>query len=55
MKEKIMMWFAWHLPKGIVYWCAQRVLANATQGEWSHQEVPALLAMDALRRWPYSR
>jgi hypothetical protein len=32
-------------------WCAIRVMAHATQGRWSNQVVPDLLAMDALDRW----
>lgn len=55
MKERIMMWIAWHLPKTLVYWCSIRMIAYATQGEYSNQEVPALGAMDALHRWPSVR
>lgn len=25
MKEKIAQWFAWHMPKGIAYWCSVRL------------------------------
>jgi len=50
-REKIAMWFAWKAPRWLVYWCSLRLIANATQGEYSNQEVPALLAMDALQRW----
>lgn len=51
MSEKIYIWLAWHLPRGLVYWCAMRLLTNATVGEYSNQVVPDLLAMDALKRW----
>jgi len=52
MKDKIWMKIAWLLPRRLVMWCAIRLIAHATQGEYSNQEVPALGAMDALKRWP---
>jgi len=51
VSEKLVMWMAWRLPRKVAYWAAIRVMANATQGRWSHQLVPDLLAMDALARW----
>lgn len=51
LKERIAIAIAWALPKRIAYWCAMRVGANATQGQYSSQEVPALSFMDAVRRW----
>lgn len=51
MREKILIWVAWHLPRKLVMWCAIRVGANATQGAYSNQEVPELKFMDALKRW----
>ena len=51
MKEKLQMWAAWKLPKWLVKWAAVRMFAHAATGEYSEQEVPALYAMDALRRW----
>lgn len=49
--EKIWIKLAWALPRKLVYWCSIRLMANATQGRWSNQEVPALTAVDALKRW----
>lgn len=49
--ERMFMWVAWMMPRKIAYWCAVRVMVHATQGEWSDQEVPALLAIDTLQRW----
>lgn len=49
--EKLVRWVAWKLPKPIVYWASIRLIAHATQGQFSNQEVPALGAMDALARW----
>lgn len=51
IKEDVTMWFAWRLPKYLVYWAAIRLIAHATTGKYSDQEVPALAAMDALKRW----
>ena len=43
------------LPNWLVYWCAVRVVAHATTGEYSSQVVPELAAMDALHRWETDR
>lgn len=51
MSEKIAQFIAWHLPRKVIYWCAIRLMANATQGQYEKQEVPSLLAMEALQRW----
>lgn len=50
-KEKLMLAIVWKLPKSIVYWCAIRLGANATQGNYSNQVVPDLNFVDALKRW----
>ena len=55
VKERIIQWVAWHLPKKLVYWCAIRLIAFATQGEYSNEYVPGLGAMEALQRWPAKR
>lgn len=44
-------WVAWRLPKKLVYWAVIRLMAYATQGDYSGQVVPELTAMDALQRW----
>jgi hypothetical protein len=49
--ENVWIKIAWLLPRRLVYWCAIRLGVNATQGEWSDQEVPALKFFDALKRW----
>lgn len=51
IKEKFVMWIAWKLPHVLVSWCAIRVIAHATQGEYGSTIVPELSAMDALKRW----
>lgn len=49
--ENLKMWVAFHTPKWLAYWCAIRVGAHATQGQYSDTEVPGLTFMDALKRW----
>lgn len=49
--SKFYEWLAWKLPKGLVYWCALRVGAHATTGEYSNQTVPELTLIDATQRW----
>lgn len=49
--ERLRLWFVWKLPRGLVYWCAIRLIANATTGNHGSQIVPELTAMDALKRW----
>jgi hypothetical protein len=51
MKEKLQMTIAWRMPRWLAYWCAVRVMANATTGRYSKQVVPDLNAMEALQRW----
>lgn len=51
MKEKLLIWIAWHLPRSLVKWCSVRLMAHATVGKYETQVVPELLAMDALKRW----
>ncbi len=51
MREKIVLWFVWHLPKSLVYWCAIRVGTFATTGEYGHLETTELNFLDALGRW----
>lgn len=50
-KEKIGFALAFKLPKFLVYYCAIRVIANASSGKYSLQDLPKLKAMDALKRW----
>lgn len=51
MKNIIIRFIVWHLPKPIIYWSAIRLGVNATQGEHSNQIVPNLKFIDALKRW----
>ena len=49
--EKLQMWVAWKLPKWLVKWAAVRLISHATTGQYGKQLVPALGAMEALKRW----
>lgn len=53
-RERFWMWLAWRMPKSLVYMCMIRGGAHATTGEYSHQVVPELEFMVALRRWSKS-
>ncbi len=44
-------WFAWLLPKSVVYHCGIRILARASCRQYAHEEVPSITAADALQRW----
>lgn len=51
MKEKILIWIVWHLPRTIVYWCSIRLMAYATTGKYETQAVNELTLINALQRW----
>ena len=48
---KFPQWVAFRMPRWLVYYCAIRLIANATGGEHQKQVVPDLSAMTALQRW----
>ena len=50
-KEKLLLAVVWRLPKPIVYWCAVRLGANATQGQYGNESPTDLNFMTALKRW----
>jgi hypothetical protein len=49
--ENVWRRIAFLLPRQLIYWCAIRLGAHATQGKWDTQIVPELKFMDALKRW----
>lgn len=49
--ERFWIWLAWKLPKPLVKWCAVRLGAHATTGDYSEQIVPDLTLIEALGRW----
>lgn len=50
-QERFWKWLAWLLPRRLVYWCAVRLAAYATQGPWSDQVVGTITILKALERW----
>lgn len=50
-RDLTIAWIANRLPKRLVYYCAIRVVVHGTTGTYSNQEVPALYATDALKRF----
>jgi len=48
---KLAMGIVWLLPRWVVYWCSVRLMAHASTGQWGHQVVPELTALEALKRW----
>lgn len=50
-KEWLSIKVAWLTPRRLAYWCAIRVGAHATQGQWGNESPTNLLMMDALKRW----
>ncbi len=53
--EKLMMTLAWKLPKVLVKCASLRLMAHATQGEYSDTEVPELDVLTALGRWDFDK
>ena len=51
LRDRALMWIAWHLPRSLVMWCYVRVGAHATTGQYGNTVVPDLTMMDALKRW----
>ena len=51
IKEKILWWIAYKIPKQIVYLCGIRIWANATTGEFSSENATDIKMDEAIRRW----
>ena len=51
LPAKFWFWWAWRLPKKLVYFAAIRLVAFATQGEYDNTVVSELPAMEAIGRW----
>jgi len=50
VKEKFYIWFAWMLPKPLLYWCFIRGCAIATTNEYASTVPDQLDLMTALKR-----
>lgn len=51
MADKFWRFLARRAPRRLVYYCAIRLMVDATKPPYDQEEVPGLLAMDALERW----
>lgn len=49
--EKFCIFLAWLFQRRLAYWCAIRVFAHGTAGQYEHQDVSTLTVLEALRRW----
>ncbi len=49
--EKLYNFIAQHLPKRIIYFALIRAWSNATTGEYSDQEIPAVTMVEVIDRW----
>ncbi len=49
--EKVWIWIARRLPRGLSYWAAMMILAYATTGKYSKTVAPEITALEALERW----
>ncbi len=55
LREKLVMWFVWKLPRRLVYWATIRLWAHATTCPEGCNETPdETNFFDALRRWETS-
>lgn len=50
-REKILMAIAWRMPREVAYWCAIRLFAHATTGEYGDGYPEETTVVEALRRW----
>lgn len=54
LKEKLTIKITWLMPKYLIMWCALRLMAFATQGEYGHEHPDDVSIMTALGRWEKS-
>lgn len=51
LKEKVLVWVVWRLPRSLVYWCAVRLMSAATVGRYADTDPTQLDVVTALERW----
>lgn len=52
MRETILIWLAWHMPKELVKWAAIRMMATASANEkYRDTAASELTCFDALEVW----
>lgn len=50
-RERMTMRLAWMLPRYLVMWCAYRVMAHASQGQWGNETPDSIDMMTMIDRW----
>lgn len=51
MREKLIIWLAWRLPRELVRWAMIRTFAHATTGRWGGDHVDAIGYKEVYDRW----
>ena len=51
LRERVWTAIAWKLPRALVMWCAIRLFAHATTGQYGNTVPTDLNIMEALKRW----
>lgn len=51
MKSKLMIWICRRLPKNIIYFCANQLLADISTSVMSDKEVPKIAFVDAMQAY----
>ena len=51
MNREFSKWLAWKLPKRVIMWCFYRVLAHATQGQYSTDSPTGMKWETIIDRW----
>ena len=51
LKDRILIWIAWKLPKGLIKQAYVRVVAHGTTGLYSDTVLPDVTVSDILNRW----
>lgn len=49
--EKALAWIAWRTPRALVYWCAVRLMSEATMTIVPNREPDQISIIDALKVW----
>lgn len=51
MTERIWVWLAWRLPRGLVYWCAIRLITAAYGGKYADRVMGTLTTGEVIGAW----
>lgn len=51
LKEKLIIFIAWSLPKSVVLWVVVRAFAHATTGKWGNEHIDEIGYKEVYDRW----